>query len=370
MRILYVATARMPTEKAHGIQIMKMCDAYARLGHEVELVVPFRRNDIATDPFTYYGVARTFRITTLSVPDLIMFGYPGYSLHRFLFGMRVRRFVRSRRFDLIYSRDEVPLWLLGSVQGIRVYEAHEGRLNFIVRAVVRRARALVVITQGLCDFFTARSVPRGKIVVVPDGVDYEKFALVEDAKTARSILKLPLNEGLVLYTGHLYAWKGADTLARAAERLPHITFVFAGGTESDIEHFRGRYGKAGNIRILGKQPYADMPRYLAAADVLVIPNSAKEDISRLYTSPMKLFEYMAASRPIVASDLPSLREVLDEETAVFFKPDDARDCARAILETLDDPVAAHMRAARAREQARTYTWQARAEKILTAVRMS
>lgn len=370
MKILYIATARMPTEKAHGIQIMKMCEAFAGLGHEVELVVPFRRNDIVTDPFTYYGVMRTFTITTLFVPDLIAFGYLGFSLHRILFGLRVGHFARSRQFDLIYSRDEAPAWFLGKAQGARVYEAHEGRWNFIVRAVARRVDALIVITHGLRVFFTARGVPVEKIIVAPDGVDYEKFASTEDRNVTRRALGLPENGPLVLYTGHLYTWKGADTLAEAAEHLPDAHFVFVGGTESNIARFRALYGKIANVHILGKKLYADIPRYLVAADVLVIPNSAQEDISRLYTSPMKLFEYMAAGRPIVASDLPSLREVLDEKTAAFFKPDNARDCARAIEEILADPATAHARAVRASEKVRQYTWRARAEKILAAVRMT
>ena len=146
---------------------------------------------------------------------------------------------------------------------------------------------------------------------------------------------MPVQEKIVLYAGHLYAWKGVDILALAAPLLPENTnVIFIGGTEKDIKAFKSKYGSTKNVRILGKKPYGQMPLYMRAADVLVIPNSAKDDVSRLYTSPMKLFEYMASGTPIVASDLPSVREILDDSMAYFFKPDDERSLKESINKVL------------------------------------
>ena len=103
--------------------------------------------------------------------------------------------------------------------------------------------------------------------------------------------------------------------------------------------------------------------YLRAADVLVLPNSAKKEVSKTYTSPMKLFEYMASSVPIVASDLQSLREVLDDSTCYFFISDNSESLATVITKALKD-LQAPAKAARPHEKVQRYTWGNRAESIL------
>ena len=71
MKIAYIQNVRIPTERAHGIQIMKMCEALARLGHDVELIVPRRSNLLKENPFNYYGIRKTFKIRKLPCLDLI-----------------------------------------------------------------------------------------------------------------------------------------------------------------------------------------------------------------------------------------------------------------------------------------------------------
>ena len=104
--------------------------------------------------------------------------------------------------------------------------------------------------------------------------------------------------------------------------------------------------------------------YLAAADVLVLPNTARTRMSERYTSPLKLFDYMAAHRPIVASDLPSLRDILTHENAILVGPDDASALRDGIRKILDDKAFGVQLAERAFEDVHRYTWQKRAAKIL------
>ena len=112
-----------------------------------------------------------------------------------------------------------------------------------------------------------------------------------------------------------------------------------------------------------------MPQYLAAADVLVLPTSAREPIGARFTSPLKLFEYMAAGRPIVASDVPSSREVLTEETAIFVRPDSVSSLAEGISRALRDQAFSSNISNNARELVKQYTWSRRAEIILARVRI-
>ncbi|MBU1557858.1 hypothetical protein KKC45_02755 [Patescibacteria group bacterium] len=112
MKITYIANIRIPTEKAHGIQIMKMCEAFANEGHNVELIVPKRINNLKKNPFRYYGVQENFKIKKLPTLDLIKFGKIGFFIQSISFAKFTLFFTLFKKTDLVYSRDELPLWFL------------------------------------------------------------------------------------------------------------------------------------------------------------------------------------------------------------------------------------------------------------------
>jgi len=116
--------------------------------------------------------------------------------------------------------------------------------------------------------------------------------------------------------------------------------------------------------VVGRRPHGEIPIWLRAADVLVLPNTARENISKYYTSPVKLFEYMASGRPIVASDLPSVKALVDERMAVFFEPDNPKDLADKIHWVLENPQDAQNLALLAQEEVLRYTWDKRAGCII------
>ncbi len=369
MKILYLASARIPTEKAHGLQIMKMCEAFARLGHTVELVVPRRNDALSEDPFDYYGIKRIFAIRVLPALQTVGLGYLGFLLHRLSFAYSVWRYGKNTEANVIYGRDEFALLACG-IRAPRVYEAHEGRWNVVVHQAVHQVERVVVITHALKKFFVAHGVSEGKLLVAPDAVAYEQFALAETKEEARARTGLPQDATIVMYAGHLYAWKGVDTLAEAARLLPEALVVFVGGTDRDRQRFTERYKMHKTIRVIPTQPHAEIPHYLRSADVLVLPNTAREPLSSLYTSPMKLFEYLASGRPVVASDLPSLREVVDESCAVFARPDDPKDLARAIRSSIADRTSSDHKVRTAQRIAMQHTWEARARLVLEMVKKS
>jgi len=176
---------------------------------------------------------------------------------------------------------------------------------------------------------------------------------------------------MVAYTGHLYSWKGAHALARASRLLPDgVEVCIVGGTPADLVSFRRFVAeeRLDRVRVIGHVPPKDVPTWLAAADVLALPNSGRESISARYTSPLKLYEYMASGRPIVASDLPSLREALTHgENAWFVAPDNPAALAAGISAILDDPARAGKMAERARKSVQGHTWTVRAERIVAFV---
>lgn len=364
MKILYLANIRLPTEKAHGIQIMKMCEAFAQTGAQVELVVPNRRNVINENPFDYYDVERTFTITVLPAFDLAKWGRIGFLIQALSFVRRVTRHLEESKPDIIYSRDKTILFLLPR-SILMVWEIHTRESRYLMRILGNKVKAVVAITQSLATKCRSSGVPKEKVLVAHDGVDIKQFSPSISKEDARRRLGLPLDSYLVVYTGHLYSHKGADVLAQSARFFtPNMTAVIVGGTEADLQRFRATYGNIQNLLIVGQRPHADVPYYLRAADILVLPNSESSEASRLHTSPMKLFEYMASGVPIIASDIPALREVVDESSVYFFHPDDPQLLYRAIMEVLNSRKCAQKRAEAGLILAKAYSWETRAERII------
>lgn len=369
MKLLYVANIRLPTEKAHGVQIMEMTSAFSQNGVSVELVVPRRKNRIEEDPFDFYQVEKTFPVTRLFTWDLISLGRIGFMVESLTFSVAALVYALRSDADVIYSRDEFFLFLLSFFGKEYVYEPHIGKWHYVVKRAMVGAMLVTPITQGLKDFFMRKGVPEGRMLVAPDGVNLKRFTHTEGKDASRRRLGLPKDKKIVLYSGHLYARKGAQILAEAAAHLDEkAVTIFVGGTDTDIADFKKKYGATKNIMVLGHKPHEDIPYYLSAADVLVLPNSAKSEDSRLYTSPMKLFEYMASGVPIVASDIPSLREVLTEESAVFFTPDDVVGLKSKIEMILGNEKLAKKLSIHARAVVEGYSWKKRAKAIVQEIK--
>jgi len=358
----------MPTEKAHGIQIMKTCEAFADVGINIKLFVPSFLFFKKEDPFLYYGIRRVFEIKRLFSIRLIRLGPIGFSIEKFIFFILL---VFSKDFwasDYIFSRDEM-LTSLASLLGKKtIWEVHVSSYNFFTKIAISRANHIVSISQGLKDYYVAKGVDSGKILVAHDGVDLKMFDASFSQEEARKTLDLPTDKKIVLYTGHLYEWKGVGVLAESAKFFDEDTlFLFVGGTEYDKKIFLDKYQGVKNIRVIGNRPYSEVPMYLKSADVLVLPNSGKSDISKLYTSPMKLFEYMASGVPIVASDLPSMREVLNTSNSTLVKSDSPSALSQGIKTVFDNTGSAGILAKQALHDVDIFSWESRIKKILSVI---
>src|SRR3989338_8104713 len=107
MKIIYIANIRLPTEKAHGIQIMKMAEALANQGINLELLVPARRNDLTEDPFAFYGIKKNFRIKKLPCLDFLRFDFAkaGFFISTFTFLTSAKLYLALKDYDLLYTRE-------------------------------------------------------------------------------------------------------------------------------------------------------------------------------------------------------------------------------------------------------------------------
>ena len=173
------------------------------------------------------------------------------------------------------------------------------------------------------------------------------------------------------YTGHLYRGRGANHMLALAALLPEVTFLLVGGDPEDVSILRAKASQLSlsNVILTGFIPNANLPIYQAACDLLLMPYqkevaaSSGGDIAR-YLSPMKLFEYLACGRPILSSDLPVLREVLNPHNAVLLPPGDLNAWVAAIHDLCAGPNHRAELGERARIDASRYTWEERAGRVL------
>ncbi len=382
MRIAYLADIRFPIERANGIQTFETCHALASRGHRVTLVVRPDTARPARDPFAFYGqpALPSFEVARAPVPTprLQRAAYLAFAL---------QLTVRTRP-DVVFTRDlGAAAALVRIPRGARpplVYESHGfapavsralpqllagapapsqaklARLERRERRVWLGAEGYVTITAALGAELVDRYGPRDRLAAVPDGV-----RLPGERRYAP---KAPGRPPIVAYAGHLYPWKGVDVLVDALARLDGVHGRIIGGhpAERDASRIAHRIAACAlghRVTMIGMVAHADVAAHLAGADVLALPNTATA-ISERYTSPLKLFEYMAAGRPIVVSDLPAIREVVrHRESAWLVPPGDPAALADGIAQVLADEALGQSLAARAWTDAAQYSWVRRAERL-------
>lgn len=397
MRIFFISQARFPTEKAHGHQIAQVCAAMVRLKHAVTVVAPDVRGTVTKDPRSYYGLNETFSIVRLPVFDgLKSWWIPGPLA--FYFTMRsyakaLRSFLTRQNADLLYTRSSALLPSLLKTTMPVILELHT--LPRRSASFVRNCgacRRVVCLTAPMRDELAAWSVDPSKVTVEGDGVDPKRFAQMPSSADARKEWRLPMDRKIAVYVGSLITRgtieKGVRELLEAVsllkekekggeegkeskeskegQRQEEIFCWIIGGPRDQVDRYRAIAQKLGlgddDVRFEGPVQNVRVVSALAAADVGVYPAPPSQHPFFLRdTSPLKIFEYLAAGKPTVCADLPPLRGVIDPSLVHFCTPGDAPALARAIAEALDHP---QMNEEKRKALLAHTSWDARMERIL------
>lgn len=375
-KIWYVTAHKIPTTWAHGVQIMKMCEAFASAGFDITLFAQSSK-EIVQDPFLFYDITHPFPMVYIGAPASKKERWNTLRLHWFLnfllFGLRLKNMLRKRkdRPDFLYAREYLLLPFLLALRIPIFFEAHSppGKIGgFFLRRSMRAIAGIGALTKRVRDDLTRYGVPKEKIILLPDGFSPDDFSSIQKSqRELRDELQLPQDKKIILYVGQLFSWKGVFTLIEASqflgEKIP-FEIVIVGGYEPHCSRLRdfARQKNVHHVTVVPQQEHARAIAFMKAADILALPNSAKHPHSAFYSSPMKLFEYMASGKPIVASDVPSSREILDETDTVFFMPDDPQLLASAIVSLITDSARADAISRNGLEKVKEYAWNKRAEK--------
>jgi glycosyltransferase involved in cell wall biosynthesis len=394
VKIALIAPTHLPARRANTLQVMKMAQAFVRLGHSVQMAVPGQvaPGEAADWPALkhQYGLQVEFPLVWMGASRRLR----GYD-----FGWKAVRWARRWGAELVYTRLPQAAALASWLGQAAILEVHEPPYSAMGKWLLRRylrgrgARRLVLISNPLLrqlknDFPSIEppiSDHAAFILVASDGVDLDRYAGLPEPATARHWLaeqrgegtvKLGADEFVAGYSGHFYPGRGTQMLLDLAQRLPAVRFLLVGGEPPDIarlqEEARARQLK--NVSITGFVANADLPYYQAACDLLLMPyqkqvaGSSGGDIAGVF-SPLKLFEYLACGRPILSSDLPALRETLNPQNAVLLPGNDLHAWVQAIRDLQSQPARRAQLAERARQDALGYSWEKRAGRILDGIKL-
>lgn len=386
----YISYARFPTEKAHGLQIAQNCEALADNGYEVTLWVSNRKNTVEmnaiNDIHGHYGVNNNFEIKRIPSIDLYRFtgGNPhlefiAFYVHVISYCIMLLLTVPGNQADIYYSRDRYALVALSLMipKEKLAFEVHQFAPSksgaWVQKQVAKRVGHIIAITEQLrSDFVEKREAASEKIIVAHDGIREARFSNLPDKITARQEIGWSEDAFIIGFVGQLQMLAGLDkgvgTLIDALAKLEHVTLALVGGPEKAVSVLREKWQNYGldeaKFLYAGQVKPDKVPHYLSAFDICAMPHPFNPQFA-YYTSPLKLFEYMASQRPVVASDLPGWADVIQhEETALLFPPGDIDALSDTIARLIENPDLAKKISIAARERVlKHYTWEARAHLI-------
>jgi glycosyltransferase involved in cell wall biosynthesis len=361
MNIVYATRATIPYASAASLNSVQMCESLVQLGHRVILALGrkvWRRRSSEGDWASFYGFEPRFEIARGWELPKTGYGFDGWIIrlalrHQALLYLRFTRLLAHRAARRVPTILELHSSLTPGERRLVAGALLDGSLRGVV-AITAVLRDHLLQSDELALF-------ADRILVAPDAVNCDRFAHVDGA----------LDLSRAGYVGSLYPGKGMERIAQIAALRPDVDFDVIGGPPSHVAQWRRATGSQANLKLHGHLPPADVPGCFGRFGIALLPNQPSirlpngDDIGR-FTSPMKLFEYMAAGRAIIASNLPGLREVLTHDVNSLLVPhDDPTAWAQAIDQLRRQPECAQRLAAQAKREAQSrYSYTQRFRAIL------
>ena len=381
---IFFTKSTLPQPEAHLVHDVNTANAVANLGYRAILIYlqktqeshhiwdwiqPFKPQQPPADLAQYYKIGSRLKTIALAMPYPISSRgnkWTNHSTYICKYYFPVHIFPRTK---ILHTLD----WNLVKTAiraGIPViYEREHNQYNRYDPEIVNSPLFQVAITvaDSVKDNMIAMGMPEAKIVKLP--LSFNSAFLVRYTKAAaqwREKLLTHQRKKLVVYSGGLYKFKGVDLLLDVAQKLPHIQFVFAGGKSAQIKHYQNlvQVRNIDNVVFLGYIQHEQLPSLLQSADVLAHPHLSGK--AATFTSPLKFFEYLSSGMPIVASEIPPLKEFKQQNIiAGWCETDSAEAFARCLEATLIKYPRKEAGYLEQLEFANQFSWESRLQKILS-----
>ena len=370
--LIYLSPGNLPSQMAHTGQITKMTQALSQKIKEFELVTS---GDIFSvwkgmdEEFkSWYGLNHDFKLVRLPTHIKVNTPFPkNYYSKNYSKLAALYAYLKSPA--LVYTRTPSIVNFLLKIGLPVLWEWHEP-INkdspYCKFFTDKNLIGVVTLSPQLAENYIQLGLDNEKVLVTHSAVELKNFLPSQEKNVARQKLSLPQDAKIILYSGHLYEYKGIPTILETARLMPECTFVLVGGWVDDVNRVKAacQEKKLDNVHVVGHVAQSELASYLYATDVLLVPTSKSWELAEV-TSPLKLFEYMAVRRPIIASALSNIMTVLrDRENALLAEPDEPLSFKEAIINLLDNPSIANSLAECAFQEVQKFTWDSRTDSIL------
>lgn len=378
VKILY--HHRTQGEEPESIHIESVVSALRKLGHEVRVIGPVEighraRTSVAGRPHLLVRIKRlvpraVFELLQVAY-NLIAWWHLVLAVRQFAPEMIYERYALFNFAGVMFARRRgIPLILEVNTPYAHAWAKYFGlslrRLGrWIERKTLLAADQVVTVTHVQRSMLQEMGIPAARISVSHNAVDPDWFCFANhfDPELGK---RLGLNGLVVGFVGTMNRWQGIpqfqDVIRSVVSDCPDVSFLFVGDGEfkSELEDFCRNNGFLGRVVFAGRQQHSDIPKHIAAMDIGVLLNS------NAYGSPMKIFEYWAMGKAVIAPSVPAVMEVLrPEETGLLIDPGNARQMAEKIVLLAQD-AQLRLRLGRAGRDyvVAHHTWRRNAEEIL------
>lgn len=368
--LIYITHARIPTERAHGVQIAHTVESFAKSLPHVAFMLAKQPNPIKEGIGDYYGVDES-SFETIKIPSIGIFRRSriGYWIRSVSFSIVSSLYLLFHMPRILFSREPFPLLFFTLLPVTTVYEMHDfpESHHWFHKFLCRRVDFVIITNAWAYEQCVTRfRIPKAKMLVAPNGYDESIFVRDLDTASIKKEYGIPSDRPVVLYSGNLLEWKGVHILLEASKNFPDALFVIVGGSTESQEALKKKFSGQ-NIMWVSHVLQREVVRYLHMADILVLPNIPSIQHSEFATSPIKLFEYMAMGKPILASDLPSIRSIVSDNEVTFFVAGDVLDLTEKISHIILHTDEYAKKADHASQFVTAFTWDNRAKQIINFI---